>query len=139
IRVLLGLLLSVPVIAAIQCCAAAEDFFDTNRVMAVEIQIAPADWNVLRYQHRESDFFPEESNKAFTNPYTWFPARVIVDGHRFTTAKVRKKGYIGSNDTKRPGLKVQLEGSRPDESKESSLELTLNNNHQDPSLIRQFL
>src|SRR5205085_990756 len=108
-------------------------------VLEVQIQLAPADWKVLRYEHRESEFFPEEGNKPATHAYTWFPAIVTVDGHAFTAAKVRKKGYIGSNDTKRPALKVQLETSRAGEPKESTPELTLNNNNQDPALIRQYL
>jgi len=46
---------------------AIEERFDTNRVMEVRIQIDPAEWKVLRYQHRESDFFPEANQKPATN------------------------------------------------------------------------
>jgi hypothetical protein len=74
----------------VQVVAAAEDFFDTNKVLEVQIQIAPDDWKVLRYQHRESDLFPEEGVKPATNAYSWFPAKVTVDGRPLSGAKVRK-------------------------------------------------
>jgi hypothetical protein len=127
-------------LALTKVCAAATDYswFSTNHVMEVAVQIAPADWDVLRYQHRESDFFPEENGAPTTNAYTWFPAEVTVDGEVFASSKVRKKGYIGSNDTKRPSLKIQL-GHSTSEVKGGASELTLNNNNQDPALIRQYL
>jgi hypothetical protein len=94
--------------ATARAAAIQDDWFNTNQVMEISVRLAPADWNVLRYQHRESDFFPEENSTTTTNAYTWFPAEVTINGEVFSGAKVRKKGYIGSNDTKRPGLKIQL-------------------------------
>jgi hypothetical protein len=47
---------------------------------------------------------------------------------------VRKKGYIGSNDIRRPALKVRISTKGNER-----LDLTLNNNRQDPSLVRQYL
>ena len=109
--------------------------FDTNRVMTLEFKVSEADWNELRYQHREAEFFPEEGKAAPADPYTWFPAEATIDGRAVGRVEVRKKGYIGSNDIRRPALKLR----NADKSGEGSLELTLNNNRQDPALIRQFL
>ena len=118
---------------------AANDLFDTNKVLSIEIKIAPVDWKLLRYQHRESEFFPEEGVTTPTNAYSWFPAEVALNGGSFRKAEVRKKGYIGSNDTKRPGLKIRLKQLPDKRSNSDDPELTLNNNNQDPALVRQPL
>ena len=110
------------------------EVFDTNRVARIEIQVSEADWNELRYQHREAEFFPEEGKAAPEDPYTWFPAEVMINGIKVGRGEVRKKGYIGSNDIRRPALKVRIAAKGNER-----LDFTLNNNRQDPSLIRQYL
>src|SRR5688572_2047641 len=81
--------------------------FDTNRVMTLELKISEADWNQLRYQYREAEFFPEEGKAVPDSPYTWFPAEATINGRAVGRVEVRKKGYIGSNDIRRPGLKLR--------------------------------
>ncbi len=115
------------------------DFFDTNKVLDVEIKIATNDWNKLRYEHRESEFFPEADGPPPANVYTWYPADVLINGNEFGKAEVRKKGYIGSNDTKRPALKIRRKETHQDTLTLPALEMTLNNNQQDPAQIRQYL
>lgn len=120
---------------------------DTNRVVAVEIKISEPDWNNLRYQHREAEFFPEDGVIPPEDPYTWFPAEVTFDGKFVQRAEIRKKGYIGSNDTRRPSLKLRTiatstereAGAAENTPHSPVLDLTLNNNRQDPSMIRQYL
>ena len=121
--------------------------FDTNRVTTLELTISEPHWNKLRYQHREAEFFPEEGKAPPDDPYTWFPAEAAIDGTNIGPVEIRKKGYIGSNDIRRPALKLRR--SQQSENKTAAepnntnnripLDLTLNNNRQDPSLIRQFL
>ena len=82
--------------------------FDTNRVARIEIKLSEADWKELRYQHREAEFFPEEGKTPPEDPYTWFPADVTINGTNLGRGEVRKKGYIGSNDIRRPALKLRL-------------------------------
>src|SRR5690349_4865563 len=100
--------------------------FDTNRVMSVELQIAPEDWKALRYQHREAEFFPEENVSPLTNAYSWFSAEARVNGVNVGRVEVRKKGYIGSNDTKRPALKLRLPANQKSKINLPWSELTLN-------------
>src|SRR4029453_4960267 len=116
---------------------AADHLFNTNKVLSNEIKIAPTDWKLLRSQHRDSEFFPEEGVTTATNAYSWFPAEVALNGGSFRKAEVRKKGYIGSNDTKRPGLKVRFKQLPDRQRNGDEPELTLNNNDQDPALVRQ--
>ena len=114
--------------------------FDTNRVAILEIRLSDADWNELRYQHRETEFFPEEGKAPVEDPYTWFPAEITFNGAKLGRGEVRKKGYIGSNDIRRPALKFRLSPQGKNRTRANErLELTLNNNRQDPSLIRQYL
>ena len=120
--------------------------FDTNRVTKLELTIPEPHWNKLRYQHREAEFFPEEGKAAPDDPYTWFPAEATIDGTNVGPVEIRKKGYIGSNDIRRPALKLRLSqqsenktAAEPNDKNTGPLDLTLNNNRQDPSLIRQFL
>ena len=109
--------------------------FDTNRVTTIDFKLSDKDWNELRYQHREAEFFPEEGKNPPEDPYSWFPAQVTINGTHAGRGEIRKKGYIGSNDIRRPALKLRL----PVPATNDRFELTLNNNRQDPSLIRQFL
>jgi spore coat protein CotH len=111
--------------------------FDTNQVLAIKLTISPENWNKLRYEHREAEFFPEEGVPA-TNAYSWFPAEAVVNGTSIGKVEVRKKGYIGSNDIHRPGLKVRIAGEKG-VSRDGGVELTLNNNLQDSSLVHQAL
>ena len=118
--------------------------FDTNRVMSLELKLSEAAWNELRYQHREAEFFPEEDKAPPTEPYTWFPAEITINGTNYGRGEIRKKGYIGSNDIRRPALKLRLKGKEKDETtaenkNQARLELTLNHNRQDPYYIRQYL
>src|SRR5687767_2439295 len=84
------------------------EVFDTNRVAQIELKMNEADWNELRYQHREAEFFPEEGKAPPEDPYTWFPVEVTINGKNVGQGEVRKKGYIGSNDIRRPGLKIRV-------------------------------
>ena len=52
---------------------------------------------------------------------------------------MRKKGYIGSNDTKRPALKLRILWTKKAKTNLPWSEMTLNNNNQDPALVRQSL
>jgi hypothetical protein len=137
----IGLVVALVVVCLVGRVSAADASlpFDTNQVMSVELKLQPSDWKTLRYQHRAAEFFPEETSTPLTNPYSWFAAEAVIDGRNVGSVQVRKKGYIGSNDTKRPALKVRLPARGRNASKRRASELTLNNNNQDPSLIRQSL
>src|SRR5688572_15988059 len=116
------------------------EVFDTNCVTQIEIKLSDTHWNELRYQHREAEFFPEAGKPAPEDAYTWFPAEVTINGESAGRGEVRKKGYIGSNDIRRPSLKLRLSAKRDKKADGADdLDLTLNNNRQDPSLIRQYL
>jgi len=110
--------------------------FDGDRLLKVEIEIEEKAWNELRQQ--TLDFVTVFSKGSITPRYTYFPARLKVEGQDFGKVEVRKKGFLGSMDADRPSLKVKL--TAEDQELLGGLEkLTLNNNKQDRTLASQYL
>ncbi len=118
-----------------------EEFFDHTRLVRVELTVKPADWDTLRFQHRSllktlrTDVPPTEQEKQFD----YFPADLTIDGKAIGKVAIRKKGFVGSMDDRRPSLKIKLD--RYDSKKKyADLDtLTLNNNKQDPTDINQVI
>lgn len=123
--------------AAVDLSAA---LFPRDRVLDVQITMAPADWAALRSQPRPSDLSDTTCARQPTAPgYTYYPASITIDGATTAQVGLRKKGNLGSLSTTRPGMRVKaneyVAGQRI-----AGLEvLTLNNNHQDDALISQCL
>jgi len=121
-----------------------DDFYDPKRVLKVEIRIAPEDWNNLRRQQRDGleQFSRERYERSLTDPYkpyTWFKADVVVDGVTVTSVGVRKRGFFGSEDKDRPGLNIDFDQYVAGQEFAGDHRLTLSNNKEDPSLVRQLL
>ena len=114
--------------------------FPTDRVLEVRITLAAADWNLLRNEPRPSDLSDTTCARQPSAPgYTYVTGSITIDGVTTADVGLRKKGNLGSLSTARPGLRVKASeyvmGQRI-----AGLEvLTLNNNHQDDSLISQCL
>ena len=118
-----------------------DDIFPTDRVLDVQITVADEDWDKIRYQAR--DFFSalHESRKVAPpeGPYTYVNASVTIDGVAFPQIGLRKKGFLGSQSTTRPSLKIKLNHTDKNAGIEGLTNLTLNNNQQDISLMSQFM
>ncbi len=114
-----------------------EAVFDPTRLLVVEIDMAPADWDSLRFQHH--DFLvalgPGCQNSPPPKPYTFFPATVTIDGEEVANVGVRKKGFLGSVTPRRPSLKVKFDEYELDQRWSGMRRLTLNNNNQDDSRL----
>jgi spore coat protein CotH len=113
--------------------------FDPTRVIEVEVEIAAADWDVLRAHSRTiNDIFGACLMEPFADPFTYFPATVTIDGRRMEQVGIRKKGFLGSLDPDKPSLLIQFDEyvERPFFGLRS---FTVNNSKQDPSFIRQCL
>src|SRR5512139_813302 len=112
--------------------------FDTSRLLQVEVRITQANWDALRLQVRQlSDAFQCSMTPTPTDPFTFFPADVVVDGTLVTDVGVRKKGFLGSLDSSRPSLKIKFSEYNADQRWEGLERLTLNNGRQDESRIKQ--
>lgn len=113
--------------------------FPQDRLIRVELELDPADWDSLRAETRT---WEETLGKAeclaepFESPFNYYPASVVVDGVRVERAAVRKKGFLGSLSTAKPSLKVSFDELVPEQELFGLDALTLNNGRQDPSLIK---
>ena len=116
--------------------ASAPDPYDDSRLLQVAVEIDGVAWDELRFQHHPSEPTLGENclSGPAPRPYTYFDARVTIDGQVFEGSRVRKKGFLGSVNSRRPSLKVVLGGEWRGISR-----LTLNNNQQDPSNLHQCL
>ena len=85
-----------------------EDIFPIDRVLDVQITLKTADWDTIRFQSREfADALSESRQYAPPDPpYTYVESSVSIDGVEFSQVGIRKKGFIGSQNTDRPSLKI---------------------------------
>ena len=115
----------------------ARDLFARNEVLEVELEMAEADWNLLRSEGRNlTDIFSGCFSPDF--PYTRFPAEVSIGGERVSDVAVRKKGSLGSLSDRRPSLKLDFGRDDHDgRTFHGTRRLTLNNNRQDLTNAKQ--
>ena len=110
-------------------------------MLEVDITLADKDWDTLRYQSR--NFFealqPKRQFEEVDSPYTYVEATVKIDGVVFPRVGLRKKGFIGSQSTSRPSLKIKLNQTDKKGSIDGLTTLTFNNNQQDNSNMSQFM
>jgi hypothetical protein len=113
-----------------------ESVFQRERRIEVAIEMAPADWELLRFEGRSLAQLDEAPPAPYR--YTGFSAQVAVDGVVQRGVEVRKKGFIGSLSTLRPSLRLDFDPER--QGLESGLRrLTLNADSQDRSHARQCM
>jgi len=116
----------------------AEELFALDNFLEVKIQISPLLWDRLRYQFR--DITKERKpGEAFNSNYTYLPAKVAINDEDLGEVGLRKKGLIGSSSTQRPSLKIKFNHNKKSGKYLGLDRLTLNNNIQDPSLVKQYL
>jgi spore coat protein CotH len=117
------------------------EIFPTDRVLRVEITVDEEDWNTIRVQRRDmkKEFAPERRFGPIEGPYTYVPAKFVIDGVEFPKVNIRKKGLLGSQDPNRPSLKIKLDAYDKDAEIGGLSLLTLNNNRQDTTLMSQFM
>ena len=118
-----------------------DDIFPTDWVLDVQITLDPKDWDTIRYQSRNFFEALQESRQyaPLDHPYTYVEASVSIDGVEFPQVGIRKKGFLGSQNSTRPSLKVKLNHVDKEGQIEGLTNLTFNNNQQDVSLISQFM
>jgi hypothetical protein len=116
-------------------------FFAPDHLIEIAIELPAADWDEVRRQTRPSDLLIGADCQAapFGSPFTSKLATVTIDGQRFAQVAVRKKGFLGSLDDDKPSLKLKLDEVIADQAIAGLTGLTLNNNRQDPSAVRQCL
>ncbi len=118
-----------------------DDLFQKDRVIKVDIKVSPANWDKLRFKSR--NFFealqPSRQFEPPPSPYEYVEASVTIDGVTYPKVGIRKKGFIGSQDTSRPSIKIKLDYFDKDQEIDGLNNLTFNNNKQDTTLMNQFM
>lgn len=108
-------------------------------MVQIEIDVEPAYWDQLRGEHRtRHQVFGQRNcrDSPIASPYSWVAARVTIDGEVLPGAGVRKKGFIGSQSTLRPSLKIDLDRFAPGQHYLGFERFALNNNRADSSRLR---
>ncbi len=118
-----------------------DGLFSPDRVVEVSMELAAADWEALRHQRRSMvEMFAGDCQAApHVSPYTYFPTRLTVDGVTVDPVGVRKKGWIGSQSTARPGFKLNLDEYAKGTDVFGYDDLVLNNSVQDGTYVKQCL
>jgi len=114
-----------------------DKLFALENFLEIKIQMNPLYWDRLRYQYR--DITQERKpGEAFKHNYTYLPATATINGEQIGSVGLRKKGLIGSSSTQRPSLKIKFNHIKKGGRYLGLDRLTLNNNIQDPSLVKQY-
>ena len=78
-----------------------DDLFEKDRVIKVDIKVSESNWDKLRLRSR--NFFealqPSRQFEPPASPYEYVEASVTIDGVTYPKVGIRKKGFIGSQDT----------------------------------------
>ncbi len=115
--------------------------FAPDHIVDVSITMAPADWDALRVQTRSIRDMIEGDCLAqpFPSPFTTFSAAVTIDGTHLDQVGIHKKGLLGSLNTDKPSLKLDMNEFVTSQRYLGLEKLTLNNANQDPAYVRQCL
>jgi hypothetical protein len=85
--------------------------FPRDRLLQVDLTVAPADWERLRHEGRTlNEIYSGCFKPAFT--YTTVPAGLVVDGQSFEQVGIRNRGLIGSISTLKPSLRIDMDEYR---------------------------
>ncbi len=122
-----------------------DPYFALHHVLHIAIDIAPADWDSLRHQTRTFENLVAEIQtgclaEPFADIYSWFSAQVTVDGETHADVGIRKKGFVGSQSSDKPSLKLRFDQYTDGQLLGGVMErMTLNNSIQDDSLLNTCL
>ena len=118
--------------------AVADSLFNASRVLDIEIEIDPKDWDELREASRDL-FSSLTADAPSESPFKYVKGDITIDGKRIQNVGIRKKGFLGSLDENRPSLKIRFDKYQDQRPFGPLTRLTLNNNKQDDSKLSQYL
>lgn len=113
--------------------------FDEN-LLKIELFMDKDAWDKVRFSRRGKKKQKVDGNWiTTTSDYEHQPGDVIINGVKIRNVGIRKKGGQGSLSAQRPSLKLKFNKYKKGREFVGIKDLTLNNNKQDPSQIRQYL
>jgi len=115
--------------------------FDPNHMLCIKVTMAPDDYTRMA---RETRFLTDyesmdEVYEAFSkicpngsqpwpSEYNWYPADIEIDGVSLDEVGIRKKGFMGSQFSPAPALKIKTDKYVADQLLGDTERITLNNN-----------
>lgn len=113
------------------------NLFNSDVIMQVNVQMPADEFERLRSEGRTLAEGAESCDGSFQ--YSEYDASLTIEDTSMDRIVVRKKGYLGSLTEKRPSLKLYLARQHSGRTYKNTDRLTLNNNRQDVSNVRQCL
>ena len=114
------------------------DIYKANDIIDIDIEMSDAAWTELRFDGPQiSDW----STACEFEGFDYHNATVTIDGEEVEDVAIRAKGWIGSINPERPSLKLNFGRGDAFDGRtfHGEKRITLNNNNQDSSNIRQCL
>lgn len=110
--------------------------FAPGHVLDVRVSISEADWNQLRFEHRDPvEFFGSGCREPIPDAFNYYPADVTIDGESMGQVGVRTKGLVGSINPARPSLKLKLQEYQEDLLYKERKRFTFNNQTTDAARL----
>jgi len=116
-------------------------FFD-DPLLNIDISIPEDNWETLRKEKitiasslGSADCTARESVKE----YQWYQGDLSINGNKISNIGFRKKGFLGSQSTLKPSLKIRVDKYRKDTKYLGLTRFALNNSRQDPTYMRSCL
>ena len=113
--------------------------FPNDRLTVVEVIMDNNDWDLMRREHHHLFTAPAPESGHRASPYNYYLATAIIDGERIENVGIRKKGFLGSASAHRPSLKLNFDKFVKGREFRGLDLMTLNNNDQDASQLKQYL
>ena len=108
--------------------------FDPNYIVCIKVTMDPHDFERLaeetRFDGAGNDFeqiWPDCS-QPWPSAYNWYQADIEIDGVSLSDVGIRKKGFVGSQFSPVPALKIKTDKYVKDQFLGDTERITLNNN-----------
>ena len=108
--------------------------FDSNHIVCIKVTMDPHDFELLtketRFEGTGSSFeqiWPDCS-RPWPSAYNWYQADIEIDGVSLSEVGIRKKGFVGSQFSPVPALKIKTDKYVKDQFLGDTERITLNNN-----------
>ena len=131
-----------PVINSLPCSPSVPDgvdptdgvSFDADHMLCIKVTMDPHDFELLSQETRfdgAGNSFEEiwsECSQPWPSTYNWYRADIEIDGVSLSEVGIRKKGFVGSQFSPVPALKIKTDKYVKDQFLGDTERITLNNN-----------
>ena len=108
--------------------------FDSNYMVCIKVTMDPHDFELLSEETRfdgAGNSFEQiwsDCSRPWPSAYNWYRADIEIDGVSLSEVGIRKKGFVGSQYSPVPALKIKTDKYVKDQLLGDTERITLNNN-----------